>query len=181
MSKRGEPNKFPERPLDFFPTPETAVSPLIPFLARDRVRRFAEPCCGDGDLVRSLEARGLTCVYIGDLRFEHDALKRSNYGDIDAIITNPPHSKELLLPLIKHFQNIAPTWLLLTLDFTSNEYAAPYLKRCSDIVVIGRLCWVKGTEQGGYDNFIWARFSADHHGNTVFHNMRGLPAFEAAE
>jgi hypothetical protein len=180
MSKR-LPNKFPERPLDFFATPEKALSPLIPFLARDRIQRFAEPCAGDGDLIRLLEAPGLICVSHGDIRFGQDALARSNYGDIHGIITNPPHSKELLLPLIAHFQGIAPTWLLLTSDFLINQYASPYLQRCSDVVAIGRLCWVKGTEQSGFDNFVWCRFVAGYAGDTRFHNMRGMPALEATE
>ncbi|MBR0695217.1 hypothetical protein [Bradyrhizobium lablabi] len=175
MSKR-LPNKFPERPLDFFPTPEKALSPLIPFLARDHIRRFAEPCAGDSDFVRHLQARGLICVYHGDIRFGQDALERASYGDIHGIITNPPHTKELLLPLLLHLQNIAPAWLLLTSDFLINQYAAPYLKRCSDVVAIGRLNWVKGTEQSGYDNFVWARFDINHRGNTALHNDRDVCA-----
>jgi hypothetical protein len=42
-----------------------------------------------------------------------DALERDSYGAIDAIITNPPHSRPLLHRLIVHFQAIATTWLLI--------------------------------------------------------------------
>ena len=43
----------------FYPTPAAAVPPLILHLRG--VRTFAEPCCGDGALVRHPEARGLRC------------------------------------------------------------------------------------------------------------------------
>ena len=40
--------------------------------------------------------------------------------------------------------------------------AAPFLPACSDIVTIGRLRWIAGTDNDGYDNFAWYRFDADH-------------------
>ena len=45
------------------------------------VKVFAEPCCGDGDLVRHLEAHGLRCTYAGDIRTGQDALAIDTYGD----------------------------------------------------------------------------------------------------
>ena len=60
MSKR---SSFERIPRDFYRTPEPAVPPLLPFLRG--VRTFAEPCCGDGALVRHLESFGLRSAYRG--------------------------------------------------------------------------------------------------------------------
>jgi len=114
MSKR---SNFERREADFYPTPWSAVVPLIPFLRG--IRNFAEPCAGDGALVRHLEAVGLRCVYSGDIRTGQDALTADSYGAVDAIITNPPYTRDLMHRLIAHFQRIAPTWLLLELDWAS--------------------------------------------------------------
>src|SRR3982751_278794 len=65
-------SNFERREADFYPTPRAAVLPLIPYLRG--IRTFAEPCCGDGALVRHLESFGLRCVYAGDIRSGQDAL-----------------------------------------------------------------------------------------------------------
>jgi hypothetical protein len=71
------------------------------------IRTFAEPCAGDGALVRYLEELGLRCVYIGDIRTGQDALAVNSYGEADAIITNPLYTRDLMYRLIMHFQHIA--------------------------------------------------------------------------
>ena len=67
----GKRSSFERIPRDFYPTPYAAVPPLIPHLRG--VRTFAEPCCGDGALVRHLESFGLRCVYAGDIATGQDA------------------------------------------------------------------------------------------------------------
>ena len=147
--------------------------PLIPYLRG--VRRFAEPCCGDGDLVRHLESFGLHCVYAGDLRAGQDALALDFYGLIDAVITNPPYIREQMHRLIQHFQRIAPTWLLLEMDWASTRQAVPFMPSCSDIVAIGRVKWIAGSKNTGKDNSAWYRFDASHNRGPVFHcNDRGV-------
>src|SRR6478735_3994456 len=113
----GKRSSFERRAADFYPTPRAAVVPLIPYLRG--IRSFAEPCAGDGDLVRHLESFGLRCVHSGDIRNGQDALALDNFGAADAIITNPPYTRELMHRLIVHFQNIAPTWLLLDYDWSA--------------------------------------------------------------
>ena len=169
MGKRSD---FVRKPRDLYPTPFKAVEPLFPFLRR--IQRFAEPCEGKGDLVQHLEQAGLKCVYRGDMHAGKNALARESYGRIDAIITNPPHTRDVMHQLIWHFQHIAPTWLLIDLDWAANEHAAPYLRRCSDIVVIGRVKWFANSEHIGKENYGWYRFSALHRGATRLHNRRGL-------
>ena len=86
----GKRSNFERRAGDFYATPAPAVVPLIPFL--HGIRSFAEPCAGDGSLVRHLETRGLRCAYAGDIRDGQDALLLDHYGGADVICTNPPYS-----------------------------------------------------------------------------------------
>ena len=139
----GKRSNFERIPRDFYPTPFAAVPPLIPHLRG--VRTFAEPCCGDGALVRHLESFGLRCVYAGDIATGQDALALDTYGDADAIITNPPYTRPLMHALISHFARILPTWLLIETDWASTKQAAPFMPSCSDIVSVGRLRWIEGT------------------------------------
>jgi hypothetical protein len=160
-------SSFERRPADFYPTPRAAVVPLIPYLRG--IRSFAEPCAGDGALVRHLESFGLRCVYAGDIRTGQDALTLDHYGAIDAIITNPPYTRDLMHRLIRHFQRIAPTWLLLESDWASTRQAAPFLPSCSDIVAIGRVKWIEDSKHSGKDNHAWYRFDSRHTAGPAFH------------
>ena len=169
----GKRSNFKRRPADFYPTPRAAVLPLIPYLHLRGIRSFAEPCAGDGALVRHLESFGLRCVYAGDIRSGQDALALDHYGAADAIITNPPYTRELMHRLIAHFQHIAPTWLLLELDWASTRQASPFMPCCSDIVTIGRVKWIEGSKHTGKENHAWYRFDARHRGGPVLHNNRG--------
>ena len=163
----GKRSNFERREADFYPTPRGAVAPLIPYLRG--IRTFAEPCAGDGALVRHLEEFGLTCVYSGDIRDGQDALALDHYGGADVICTNPPYSRDVLHKLIPHFQGIAVTWLLLPADFVSTLQAVPFLPHCSDIVPIGRVKWFAASKYSSKDNFGWFRFDARHKGATAIH------------
>lgn len=154
---------------DFYPTPFAAVPPLIPHLRAARVRTFAEPCCGDGALILHLESFRLRCVYQGDISAGQDALALGSYGEADAIITNPPYARPLMHALIAHFQRIAPTWLLLEMDWAATRQAEPFLPSCSDIVVVGRLRLIEGTKHAGKENFGWFRFTANHASGPILH------------
>jgi hypothetical protein len=98
MGKRSS-GSFERRAGDFY---AVAVLPLIPWLRG--VRTFAEPCAGAGDLVRHLESFGFKCVYQGDISTGQDALAIAGYGVIDAIITNPPYTLDVMHALIAHFR-----------------------------------------------------------------------------
>src|SRR5262245_49207800 len=143
----GKRSSFERIPRDFYPTPYAAVPPLIPHLRG--VRTFAEPCCGDGALVRHLESHGLRCAYQGDISTGQDALGLEYYGEVDAIITNPPYTRPVMHALIGHFTRILPTWLLLETDWASTKQAAPFMPSCTDLVSVGRLRWIEGTKMSG--------------------------------
>ena len=163
----GKRSNFERREADFYPTPRAAVVPLIPYLRG--IRTFAEPCAGDGALVRHLEEFGLRCVYGGDICDGQDALALADYGAADAIITNPPWSRDLMHKLITHFQNIRPSWLLLDADWAHTKQAAPFLPHCTDIVAVGRVKWIEGSQHSGKDNCAWYRFHIRHTAGPVFH------------
>jgi hypothetical protein len=163
----GKRSSFERREGDFYPTPRAAVVPLIPYLRG--IRTFAEPCAGNGDLVRHLESFGLRCIYAGDIRTGQDALAVSSYGNVDAIVTNPPYSRELMHRMIAHFSRSVPTWLLLESDWAQTKQAAPFMAACSDIAAIGRVKWIAGSKHTGKDNHAWYRFDARHTSGPVFH------------
>ena len=187
MGKRSE---FERVPRDFYKTPFRAVPPLIPYLHRDGVKTFAERCCGDDDLIRHIKSFGFSCVSRGDIRFGQDALKMTiaDLNNANAGITNPPlkypgdpdrgvNATRLLRDLIQHSLDLGiPFWMLIYSDWKDNQNAAPFLKRCSDIVAVGRIKWIVGTKSSGKDNCSWYRFDAHHQGDTAFHNDRTKPA-----
>jgi hypothetical protein len=169
----GKRSKFERKARDFYPTPYEAVPPLIPHLRGARL--FAEPCCGDGALVRHLESFGLRCVYAGDIATGQDALALDQYGGAQVIITNPPYTRALMHALIEHFTRSLPTWLLLETDWACTKQAARFMPCCSDIVSIGRLRWIEGTTMTGKENFAWYRFDRRHVAGPIFHAHGARP------
>jgi len=163
MSKRqgGRPKEV----NDFYPTPKSAVLPLIPFLPDGL--RYYEPCAGAGDLIKHLDGDGRMCVGACDIAPRADFIEQRDclkllYADIkfvDVFITNPPHTHELLAPIIDHLVKYRPTWLLLPHDWIATKQASPFLDYCSHIKVIGRMKIYPGSPSTGFDNFVWARFT----------------------
>lgn len=165
----GKRTNYPRVPRDFYATPYKAVLPLLPFLKPHT--RFSEPCCGDMALVKHLEKHGHKLywasdienrVMVGDVGYtvaEIDAMTLTTpLAMSDCVITNPPYKKETLFPMIEHFRNLSPAWLLLNADFAHNIGSSPYLKYCSHIISVGRIIWIKDTKNGGMENFAWYKF-----------------------
>jgi hypothetical protein len=171
----GKRSAFERRKNDDYETPFAAVPPLIPYL--EHIKTFASPCAGAGALVRHLESYGLVCTYQNDISRGFDA---RDYpppaGCFDAIIENPPWSRDLLHPMILLFQEIAPTWLLFDADWPHTKQSKPFLDHCSHIVTIGRVKWIENSESTGKDNASWFRFDARHSGGPRFYG----PAERAA-
>ena len=151
--------------------------PLITHLRAAGIKRFAEPCCGEGDLVRHLESFGLHCAYAGDIATGQDALAIDSFGGVPPI-TNPPYDtvnrRKLMHELILHFMRAAPfAWLLIDYDWSATRQAAPFLRHCTDIVIIPRQKWIEGSKNTGKDNHAWYRFDINHTAGPVLHNNRG--------
>ena len=106
MGKRSDYERV-ER--DFYPTPWQAVEPLVPHLPKNFA--FAEPCAGDGALVRHIETLidGAWCSWASDIEpqtqnivtrhfrelIEDDFEDRSTSVEIISIARELTHSKWL--------------------------------------------------------------------------------------
>lgn len=168
MGKRSD---FERNPRDFYPTPEAAVLPLLPFLIRGET--FIEPCAGDGALVRHLEKHGLHCAGQYDIEPQAPGIVQQDYTDLkacgaDYIITNPPWQRDLLHPMIDHWRKLTPTWLLFDADWAYTRQARPYLHYCACIVSVGRVKWIPDSKMTGKDNCAWYLFLAEKT-DTIFY------------
>lgn len=167
----GKLSNYKRRAHDEYLTPLRAVLVLAPFLGD--IRTFAEPCAADGGLIRHIEGMGPLCIHSGDIQTGTDALTDPVLSAliVDAIITNPPYTWEILSKMLELFPTIAPTWLLLEADFKHNVRAAPFMAICSDVVSIGRIKWFAHTKKSGKTNYAWYRFDARvvRNTGTVFH------------
>jgi hypothetical protein len=171
LTKRNQKNE--RRPRDFYPTPEKGVLPLLPWLPENCI--FAEPCAGEGDLVKHLTKEGHTCWWISDIQEyegigKKDALKLTEQDiyPCEFIITNPPWSRDILHPMITHFRNLRPTWLLLDADWCHTRQSSEYMKYCQKIVSVGRLKWIPDSTSSGLDNCSWYLFQPNQC-ETIFH------------
>ena len=160
--------KFPLQPKDLYPTPRSAVEPLIPYLAD--VRTFAEPCCGPQRLlVKHIEElSGPKCLQSSDICEGVDALslteRQLNPMFLAAIITNPPHSRHnlpLMHAMIEHFRQLLPTWLLLYTDWLFTKQAVPFLPYAELVVPIRRIQIFEGSSDESKGNYCWVKFIAE--------------------
>lgn len=155
----GKRSNFKRNPRDFYPTPYEAVKPLLPHLTLDS---FVEPCAGDGCLVRHLTDAGLKCILASDIEPMADNVVRGDVFDLlyspTQIITNPPWDRKILHPMIEHFKNLAPTWLLFDSDWMHTKQSAEYIKYCSKIISVGRVKWIPDSKYTGKDNCAWYFF-----------------------
>ena len=161
MGKRSD---FERKPRDFYPTPIEAVVPLISHLPKKGL--FAEPCAGDGRLIKHIEElSNLKAYWMTDIEPLCDSV---GIGDAitdaiqgcDICITNPPWNRKILHPIIENLANQLPTWLLFDADWMHTKQSEPYMKMCSKIVSIGRVKWIEGSKSVGKDNCCWYRFVA---------------------
>ena len=160
MGKRSD---FERLPRDFYPTPYSAVLPLLPFLSPNTT--FIEPCAGDGRLIGHLELHGHKCVAAYDIEPQAPGIEKRDilfFGSFtpepcDCIITNPPWDRESLHKIIELFRYRATTWLLYDSDWMFTKQAALFKRYCSKVVPIGRVSWMEnGTS--GMDNCCWYQF-----------------------
>jgi hypothetical protein len=171
MGKRSD---FEREALDFYPTPMSAVLPLLPYLPF--AARFCEPCAGAGDLIRHLEAHGHRCTSAYDVEpgadniERHDAsfLVQEDLKGAEMVITNPPWDRAPLHQIIERCSRLTKTWLLFDADWMHTKQAQPYMKYCAKIISVGRVKWIEDSAGAGKDNCCWYLF-VDHPVATVFH------------
>lgn len=173
MGKRSD---FERVERDFYPTPYSAVVPLLPHLECGDM--FLEPCAGKMDLVLHLEANGLSCAGALDISPQHhdvvafDALREDldNFcGGADYIITNPPWDRSLLHPMIRRFCSLKPSWLLFDADWMHTKQSAEFMPLLRKVVSVGRVKWIPDSKMTGKDNCAWYLFDAKGDGPATFY------------
>ena len=88
----------PRRAYDFYPTPPNVTRAFLAYEG-DRLRELGsvwEPACGDGAMVREIEAFGLSCIASDLIDRGFGASELRSFYDFSerqapAIITNPPY------------------------------------------------------------------------------------------
>lgn len=158
MSKRAPGHE--RRPNDLYRTWDfKAVSPLLPFLPTNC--DFVEPCAGDGVLADHLVSVGHKCILKSDIAPQRADIRRMSAHQIKSvprgtlIITNPPWTREIMHPLLKHLCRIAPVWALYDADWLFTKQAGPYMQFVRKAVAVGRVHWIEGTTTDGKDNCAW--------------------------
>jgi hypothetical protein len=176
----GKRSTFERRAQDAYDTPPEAVLPLLPHLPDERLRIW-EPCAGKGNLREALQwIHGRADEwFMTDVEPRDDGIWARNalavsYNDIlnewcvDLIITNPPWTRSILHPMIEHFSDMRPTWLLFDADWMHTKQSAPYMHLCRKIVSVGRVKWIPDSPHTGKDNVCWYLFDARNTGPTEF-------------
>tara|TARA_B110000211_G_scaffold59770_1_gene67260 strand:+ start:2390 stop:2920 length:531 start_codon:yes stop_codon:yes gene_type:complete len=161
MGKRSD---FERVERDFYPTPIEAVLPLVFHLPDFGL--FAEPCAGDGRLVRHIEQlTDLKGYWMTDIEPLCDSVGVGNaladqIVGCDICITNPPWNRKILHPMIENLATQMPTWLLFDADWMHTKQSAPYQKWLEKVVSVGRVKWIEGSKSVGKDNCCWYLFNA---------------------
>lgn len=161
MSKWNQAEGYEKRPNDFWPTPFAPVRVLADHLPGGST--FIEPCAGDGRLADHLERLGHRCVLKCDVEPQRgDVERRSAFQvrvrrGVDFFITNPPWTREMMHPLMRHMYEQRPTWLLFDADWAFTDQSVPHMPYCRKIVAVGRVSWF---ENGATDrvNVAWYLF-----------------------
>ena len=161
MGKRSD---FERKPRDFYPTPIEAVEPLLPHLPEEF--SFAEPCAGDGALVKHLETKGV-CTWASDIEPQAEGIYKRSYDELsfdelidsEYVITNPPWDRTILHPMIEFFAPKKKTWLLFDADWMHTKQSRQYMPWCRKIVSVGRIKWFGNMT--GKDNCAWYLFDKE--------------------
>jgi hypothetical protein len=167
MGKRSD---FERVERDFYPTPLAAVEPLLPHLPIGF--SYVEPCAGDGALCRALgRPPRFACDIDPQWRsaIKADAMRVTRpLMWADFIITNPPWDRKILHPMISHFSDLRPTWLLFDADWMHTKQSAPFMPRLRKIVSVGRVKWIPDSKMTGKDNCAWYLFDTPNNKPTEF-------------
>jgi len=165
MSKLGK-TEYPRSKNEFYPTPISALEPLI--LHLEQSITYCEPCAGANDLVKNLAILrpDINCSISFDIdprdnniiKKSATDIEKSEIDNIDYFITNPPFKWEMFDPITTHLISLKPTWLLIPSDFMHNKRMGPYMKKCSKVVSVGRVKWFSDSKATSTDNFCWYLF-----------------------
>lgn len=171
----GKRSNYIRRERDFYSTPIEAIKPLIPHLPEDFV--YAEPCAGDARLAINLDIlTNSNCIasILSDIEPQDGGVEKIDAFELivprntELIITNPPWGRKILHPMIEHFRNQRPTWLLFDADWMHTKQSAYYMQYCHKVVSVGRIKWIENSKSTGKDNCAWYLFDKEPCKNTIF-------------
>jgi len=180
MSKR---TTLPRNPRDFYETHDPkAVTPIAPLWHLNGTR-YIEPFCGSGELIANIGAQcDALCIYASDIqplpkvkgvpntltfnKQKFDEVYWPDFCDnanITHFISNPPWlndkaSDYQLLRIINKLAEVRPTWLLLNGNFAFNKRSSNAMAICTDIITVGRLKWIKGSQFSATEDSAWFLF-----------------------
>lgn len=183
----GKRSNFERNPRDFYPTPFEAVKPLVEHGGFDINTPFfyAEPCAGDGRLVRHLDLFNNQFCNLGgayDIEpkgpgvMQADVFGGNNRALMGNVITNPPWDRKFLHPFIAKWirvNNIFSNtnlcmWLLFDADWMHTKQSREFMPYCDKIISVGRVKWIEGSKNTGKDNCCWYRFRTTRGHKTEF-------------
>ena len=198
MTKRTA-GQYARAERDYYATPEKPILKLLPRICR--AQTFAEPMCGDGAIIRVLERLGWECRFASDIEpqgmmhnraMSMDVLRTdlAHFKGCDVIISNPPWPWPApmrqgqpegtpTVQIIEHLMVFKPTWFILSADFMHNGYFRALAPYCREIVSAGRVKWMAGSKNTGFDNAAWYLFDGVEAGTgpRFFPNEEGRIAY----
>jgi hypothetical protein len=183
MSKRTTTTSADTNPQNYWPTPREAITPLgmssqFQVDMFTSANKFVEPCAGDGRLMDVLLAKGLKCqtaIDINPRRGDIDVGDARTLAGLSAhvpVVTNPPWARKLLEPILTNLLGQSTLWLLLPLDYLSNQWTGFAVKHVNVIIPLGRVSWLDNGK-GGMDNSAWFRFAINPQSVVVPRRKKG--------
>lgn len=118
MSSKGRDSTYKPSSNEFYPTPKSAITPLLDLINFDKVFSFLEPCRGES-AIYDLIPESVKFKEWAELEKGYDYLKL-DYTGFDLIVTNPPFSLADKF-LEKSLNEAKCVCYLLRLDFLSSK------------------------------------------------------------
>lgn len=174
--------------FDLYETPAWMVASLLEHHPIDRDSLVLEPCCGDGAIVRALEAGGFTRIITNDLDARHTASRHRDATDpafwemvtiaeSDWVISNLPFN--VAIHIVEHAVSVAKVGCAFLLRKTFTE-PTPSSGDLADVKPTSRGPWLSihppthtialprhsfrgdGSDTAAVDWFIWRKPGADN-------------------
>lgn len=163
----GKRSNFEKKHRDKYYTIDPKASLSLSQLLGVQKIKYAEPCVGDGSLV-DLLGDNFECVWASDIepdgRYSDDMsmgaedITKEQMDAVEAeyIITNPPFTRNILLPIIDHFvyDLKIDTAFLLPSNIIHNKYFCEYVTDAAFIKSMGRLYFEENMIRGK-DDYVW--------------------------
>lgn len=161
--------------LSYWPSPADTLVPAL--LRHIRGRSYAEPCAGNGKLIKNLMPYA-KCVWASDVYPRHHRISERcaltlSVAEIGTslLVTNPPFNSRFLYPFIDHVIHEGfTTWLFLPMDFALRVTSAFVMPFCERIVAVGPVKFIEDSSSKGETTFAWFKF-VPRKSRTIFESL----------